>query len=84
MSAPILQNLSALTSSLGASARQELGTLRQRLFQRVNFTERSKATPGFVQTSFALHRPVWITAGGAMYTTMGAVYLTLRYMSRLK
>ncbi|GFF25042.1 conserved hypothetical protein [Aspergillus udagawae] len=76
MSAPIIQNLSALTSS----ARQQLGTLRNRLFQK----ERTKTTAGLAQTSFALHRPVWVVGGGAMYTTMGAVYLTLRYMSRLR
>lgn len=38
----------------------------------------------FLQRSFRVHRPVWVTAGGAMYTTAGAVYLTLRYLRRLR
>ncbi|GAQ05266.1 hypothetical protein ALT_2587 [Aspergillus lentulus] len=80
MSAPIIQNLSALSSSVANYSRQQLGTLRNRIFQK----ERSKTTAGLAQTSFALHRPVWVAGGGAMYTTMGAVYLTLRYMSRLR
>lgn len=38
----------------------------------------------FLQRSFKVHRPVWVTASGAMYTTAGAVYLTLRYLRRLR
>ncbi|PKX89287.1 uncharacterized protein P174DRAFT_454967 [Aspergillus novofumigatus IBT 16806] len=63
MSAPIIQNLSALSSSVANYSRQQLGTLRNRLFQK----ERSKTTAGLAQTSFALHKPVWV-AGGAPCT----------------
>ncbi|EAW12391.1 uncharacterized protein ACLA_063590 [Aspergillus clavatus NRRL 1] len=77
---PIFQSLSSISSSVSGYSRQQLGTLRNRLFK----TEKSRTRANLVQTSFALHRPVWVTAGGAMYTTMGAVYLTLRYMSRLR
>ena len=44
-----------------------------------------KAKQGQVlRNSFRIHRPVWATAGGAMYTTAGAVYLTLRYLRRVR
>ncbi|KAA8641983.1 hypothetical protein EYZ11_004246 [Aspergillus tanneri] len=81
MSAPqVLQSLSTLGSSVGQYSRQQLSTLRNRIFK----TDKSRRRAQIVQTSFAVHRPVWITAGGAAYTTMGAVYLTLQYMRRLK
>lgn len=36
-----------------------------------------------LRTSFSVHRPVWITAAGGLYTSMAAVYLTMRYMRRV-
>ncbi|KAF9884734.1 hypothetical protein FE257_001296 [Aspergillus nanangensis] len=80
MSAPIMQSLSSLGSSVGQYSRQQANTWRNRLLT----TDKSRRRAQIVQTSFAVHRPVWITAGGAAYTTMGAVYLTLRYMRRLR
>ncbi|KKK24013.1 hypothetical protein AOCH_002787 [Aspergillus ochraceoroseus] len=79
MSAPITQSLSSLGSSMGAYSRQQLATLRNRFLT----TEKRRRRAQIVQTSFAVHRPVWVTAGGAGYTTMVAVYLTMRYMRRL-
>lgn len=46
--------------------------------------EKRRRRAQLISTSFSVHKPVWIAAGGAAYTTMGAVYLTLRYMRRLK
>lgn len=40
--------------------------------------DKSKKEGHLLRTSFNIHRPVWITAGGATYTTLAAVYLTLR------
>ncbi|KKK19808.1 hypothetical protein ARAM_003381 [Aspergillus rambellii] len=98
MSAPITQSLSSLGSSMGAYSRQQLATLRNRFLTTgqdpllvhvsiahgLMFTiEKRRRRAQIVQTSFAVHRPVWVTAGGAGYTTMVAVYLTMRYMRRL-
>ncbi|OJJ94816.1 uncharacterized protein BO66DRAFT_310596 [Aspergillus aculeatinus CBS 121060] len=81
MSTPqIIQGLSSAGSTLGAYSRQQLATLRNRFLN----TEKRRTRYQLVQTSFSVHRPVWIAAGGAAYTTMGAVYLTLRYMRHLK
>ncbi|KAL4894893.1 hypothetical protein BDV59DRAFT_175217 [Aspergillus ambiguus] len=80
MSAPqILQSLSQLGSSIGQYSRQQANTWRNRILT----TDKSRRRAHIVQTSFNVHRPVWITAGGGAYTTMAAVYLTLRYLRRL-
>ncbi|PYH97618.1 hypothetical protein BO71DRAFT_416937 [Aspergillus ellipticus CBS 707.79] len=80
MSAPVMQSLSSLQSSVGAYSRQQLATLRNRFLT----TEKRRRRAQVIGTSFAVHRPVWITAGGAAYTTVSAVYLTLRYLRHLK
>ncbi|KAL5355537.1 hypothetical protein BJX96DRAFT_141466 [Aspergillus floccosus] len=80
MSAPqILQSMSQLGSSFGQYSRQQANTWRNRILN----TDKSRRRAQIVQTSFSVHRPVWITAGGGAYTTMAAVYLTLRYLRRL-
>ncbi|CAG7919368.1 unnamed protein product [Penicillium olsonii] len=73
---PILQQI----STLPARSRQGLSNLRQRLFQQ---GERQGKEANLLRTSLNVHRPVWVTAGGGMYTSMAAVYLTLRYMKRV-
>ncbi|BCS00350.1 uncharacterized protein AKAW2_50691A [Aspergillus luchuensis] len=80
MSTPAIQGLSSMGSSVGAYSRQQLATLRNRFLT----TEKRRRRAQLISTSFSVHKPVWIAAGGAAYTTMGAVYLTLRYMRRLK
>ncbi|KAJ5566577.1 hypothetical protein N7535_008215 [Penicillium sp. DV-2018c] len=72
---PIMQQL----ATLPARSRQGLNNLRQRLFQQ---GERQPKESHVLRTSFSLHRPVWITAGGGLYTSMAAVYLTMRYLRR--
>ncbi|CAG8100594.1 unnamed protein product [Penicillium nalgiovense] len=72
---PILQQLQALP----ARSRQGLNNLRQRIFQQ----ERQPKEANLLRTSLSLHRPVWITAGGGIYTSMAAVYLTMRYLKRV-
>ncbi|KAJ5781232.1 hypothetical protein N7457_006392 [Penicillium paradoxum] len=73
---PILQQL----QTLPARSRQGLNNLRQRLFQQ---GERQPKESNFLRTSFSVHRPVWVTASGGLYTSMAAVYLTMRYMRRI-
>ncbi|KAJ5971442.1 uncharacterized protein N7479_001360 [Penicillium vulpinum] len=73
---PIMQQLQALP----ARSRQGLNNLRQRIFQQ---GERQPKEANFLRTSFSVHRPVWITAGGGLYTSMAAVYLTMRYLKRV-
>ncbi|CAG7936833.1 unnamed protein product [Penicillium nalgiovense] len=73
---PILQQLQALP----ARSRQGLNNLRQRIFQQ---GERQPKEANLLRTSLSLHRPVWITAGGGIYTSMAAVYLTMRYLKRV-
>ncbi|KAJ5591958.1 uncharacterized protein N7459_002327 [Penicillium hispanicum] len=73
---PIMQQL----STLPVRSRQGLNNLRQRLFQQ---GEKPPKEAHFLRTSFSVHRPVWITAGGGLYTSMAAVYLTMRYLRRL-
>ncbi|PWY86664.1 hypothetical protein BO70DRAFT_427702 [Aspergillus heteromorphus CBS 117.55] len=80
MSAPVVQGLSSLGSSVGAFSRQQAATLRNRFLT----TEKRRRRAQVIGTSFTVHRPVWIAAGGAAYTTASAVYLTLHYMRRLK
>ena len=46
--------------------------------------EKPKTEGPFLRTSLSAHRPVWMTAGGGVYTSMAAVYLTMRYMRRLR
>ncbi|CAG8902774.1 unnamed protein product [Penicillium egyptiacum] len=73
---PILQQLQALP----ARSRQGLNNLRQRIFQQ---GERQPKEANLLRTSLSVHRPVWITAGGGLYTSMAAVYLTMRYLKRV-
>ncbi|KAF3020879.1 hypothetical protein E8E15_008330 [Penicillium rubens] len=73
---PILQQLQALP----ARSRQGLNNLRQRIFQQ---GERQPKEANLLRTSLSVHRPVWITAGGGIYTSMAAVYLTMRYLKRV-
>ncbi|KAE8166049.1 hypothetical protein BDV40DRAFT_296861 [Aspergillus tamarii] len=80
MSAPVVQGLSSLGSQAGQYARRQANTWRDRLLT----TDKSRRRAQIVQTSFAVHRPVWISAGGAAYTTAAAALLTLRYMKRLR
>ncbi|KAG0154619.1 hypothetical protein Pdw03_5250 [Penicillium digitatum] len=72
---PILQQLQALP----ARSRQGLNNLRQRIFQQ---GERQPKEANFLLTSLSVHRPVWITAGGSLYTSMAALCLTMRYLKR--
>ncbi|KAJ5114378.1 hypothetical protein NUU61_000137 [Penicillium alfredii] len=74
---PILQQL----MTLPARSRQGLNNLRQRLFQQ---GEKPKKEGQLIRTSLNAHRPVWMTAGGGVYTSMAAVYLTLRYLKHLR
>ncbi|KAF7594622.1 hypothetical protein BBP40_008712 [Aspergillus hancockii] len=80
MSAPIIQSLSSLGSQAGQYARRQASVWRDRVLT----TDKSRRRAQVVQTSFAVHRPVWISAGGAAYTTAAAALLTLRYMKRLR
>ncbi|KAJ5865237.1 uncharacterized protein N7529_007153 [Penicillium soppii] len=73
---PFLQQL----QTLPARSRQGLNNLRQRVFQQ---GERQPKEANFLRTSFAVHRPVWITAAGGMYTSAAAVLLTMRYLKRV-
>ncbi|EKV21827.1 hypothetical protein PDIP_03040 [Penicillium digitatum Pd1] len=79
---PILQQLQALP----ARSRQGLNNLRQRIFQqdilRRQKGERQPKEANFLLTSLSVHRPVWITAGGSLYTSMAALCLTMRYLKR--
>jgi hypothetical protein len=53
-------------------------------FQHPNVpAEKRRKRAALVSTSFAAHRPVWITAGGAGYTSAVAVFLAMKYMRRL-
>ncbi|KAK4864586.1 hypothetical protein LT330_009581 [Penicillium expansum] len=72
---PLLQQLQALP----ARSRQGLNNLRQRIFQQ---GERQPKEANLLRTSLGVHRPVWITAGGGLYTSIAAVYLTMRYLKR--
>ncbi|KAL1984827.1 hypothetical protein VTN96DRAFT_8671 [Rasamsonia emersonii] len=72
-SSQILQNL----LSLPARSRQQVGTWRNRLWST---DKPKKEGQHFLRTSLNIHRPVWITAGGATYTTLAAVYLARRYL----
>ncbi|EKV19805.1 hypothetical protein PDIG_00780 [Penicillium digitatum PHI26] len=72
---PILQQLQALP----ARSRQGLNNLRQRIFQQ---GRRQPKEANFLLTSLSVHRPVWITAGGSLYTSMAALCLTMRYLKR--
>ncbi|KAJ5183831.1 hypothetical protein N7492_001447 [Penicillium capsulatum] len=74
---PIMQQL----ATLPARSRQGLNNLRQRLFQQ---GEKPKAEGQFLRTSLSVHRPVWLTATGGVYTSMAAVYLTMRYLRHLR
>ncbi|KAJ5371710.1 hypothetical protein N7463_001428 [Penicillium fimorum] len=73
---PIMQQLQALP----ARSRQGLNNLRQRIFQQ---GERQPKETNLFRTSLSVHRPVWITAAGGLYTSMAAVYLTMRYLKRV-
>ncbi|KAJ6127929.1 hypothetical protein N7471_009146 [Penicillium samsonianum] len=73
---PIMQQLQALP----ARSRQGLNNLRQRIFQQ---GERQPKEANLLRTSLKVHRPVWITAAGGLYTSMAAVYLTMRYLKRV-
>ncbi|KAJ5193423.1 hypothetical protein N7449_009565 [Penicillium cf. viridicatum] len=73
---PLMQQLQALP----ARSRQGLNNLRQRIFQQ---GERQPKEANLLRTSLSAHRPVWITAGGGLYTSMAAVYLTMRYLKRV-
>ncbi|KAL4863061.1 hypothetical protein BDV12DRAFT_177974 [Aspergillus spectabilis] len=80
MSAPqVVQSLSSASGPAGGYVRTQLATLRNRFLN----TEKRKKRAAFVTTSFAAHRPVWITAGGAAYTSAVAVFLATKYMRRL-
>ncbi|CRL24601.1 unnamed protein product [Penicillium camemberti] len=73
---PLMQQLQALP----ARSRQGLNNLRQRIFQQ---GERQPKEANLLRTSLSAHRPVWITATGGLYTSMAAVYLTMRYLKRV-
>ncbi|KAL4785011.1 hypothetical protein BJX76DRAFT_325767 [Aspergillus varians] len=78
MSAPqVVQSLSS--GPAGGFVRQQLSNLRNRFIT----TEKRRKRASLVSTSFAAHRPVWISAGGAAYTTAVAVFLTMKYMRRI-
>lgn len=47
-------------------------------------TEKAKPEGRILRRSLQFHRPVWATGGTAMYTTAGAVYLTLRCLRKLR
>ncbi|KAJ5232836.1 hypothetical protein N7468_005792 [Penicillium chermesinum] len=74
---PFMQQL----ATLPARSRQGLNNLRQRLFQQ---GEKPKKEGQFFRTSLNAHRPVWITAGGGLYTSLAAVLLTMRYMKGVR
>ncbi|KAJ5900033.1 hypothetical protein N7495_004777 [Penicillium taxi] len=80
MSAPVGPVLQQLTQ-LPARSRQGLNNLRQRLFQQ---GEKPKRDPKILLTSFTLHRPVWVTAGGGLYTSLVGVYLTMRAFRHIR
>ncbi|KAE8155318.1 hypothetical protein BDV25DRAFT_146480 [Aspergillus avenaceus] len=79
-SGPVIQSLSSIGSQVGQYARRQANAWRDRILT----TDKSRRRAQLVQTSFAVHRPVWITAGGAAYTSAAAVLLTLRYLKRLR
>ncbi|OQD70351.1 hypothetical protein PENDEC_c024G01896 [Penicillium decumbens] len=80
MSAPVGPLLAQL-QQLPVRSRQGINNLRQRLFQQ---GERPKKEGHLLRTSFSVHRPVWATAGGGVYTSLAAIYLTMRYMKRIR
>ncbi|OJJ07538.1 hypothetical protein ASPVEDRAFT_88786 [Aspergillus versicolor CBS 583.65] len=78
MSAPqVVQSISS--GPAGGYVRTQLATLRNRFLN----TEKRKKRAALVSTSLAAHRPVWISAGGAAYTTAVAVFLTMKFMRRI-
>ncbi|CBF80643.1 hypothetical protein BDV09DRAFT_180467 [Aspergillus tetrazonus] len=80
MSAPqVVQSLSSASGPAGGWFRTQLATLRNRFIN----TEKRRQRAALIGTSFAAHRPVWITAGGGAYTTAVAVYLTMKLMRRI-
>ncbi|KAJ5218050.1 uncharacterized protein N7498_000149 [Penicillium cinerascens] len=80
MSAPVGPLLAQL-QQLPARSRQGINDLRRRLFQQ---GEKPKKEGQFLRTSLSVHRPVWITATGGVYTSLAAVYLTMRYLKRVR
>ncbi|KAJ6134638.1 hypothetical protein N7523_000960 [Penicillium sp. IBT 18751x] len=80
MSAPVGPILAQL-QQLPARSRQGLNNLRQRLFQQ---GEKPKKEGLPLRTSFSIHKPVWVTAGGGAYTSLAAVYLTMRYLKHVR
>ncbi|PLB36859.1 uncharacterized protein BDW47DRAFT_126774 [Aspergillus candidus] len=80
MSAPIMQSFRSMGSSVGEYSRQQLNVFRNRVLN----TETRRQRANVVRTSMTAHRPVWISGVGGVYTSMAAVYLTLKFMSRLK
>ena len=46
--------------------------------------ETEKPKKELLQTSLAIHRPIWITGVAGTYTTAYACYLTMRYMRKFK
>lgn len=79
MSAPVGPLMQSLRT-LPERGRQGVNNLRQRLFQQ---GEKPKKEGQILRTSFSVHRPVWITAGGGVYTSLAAVLLTMRYLKRV-
>ncbi|KAJ9215537.1 hypothetical protein DTO166G4_2907 [Paecilomyces variotii] len=57
--------------TIPARSRQGSGTLRSRLFG----TDKAKKEGQILRTSLAIHRPVWVTAGGATYATMAPPFI---------
>ncbi|OQE26822.1 hypothetical protein PENSTE_c005G02936 [Penicillium steckii] len=80
MSAPVGPLMQSLRT-LPERGRQGVNNLRQRLFQQ---GEKPKKEGQFLRTSFSVHRPVWVTAGGGVYTSLAAVLLTMRYLKRVR
>ncbi|KAL4885702.1 hypothetical protein BJY04DRAFT_179077 [Aspergillus karnatakaensis] len=80
MSAPqVVQSLSSASGPAGGYVRSQLATLRNRFLN----TEKRRKRAALLSTSFAAHRPVWITAGAGAYTSAVAVFLAMKYMRRL-
>ncbi|EYE95703.1 uncharacterized protein EURHEDRAFT_411977 [Aspergillus ruber CBS 135680] len=46
--------------------------------------DKAKRKAILLRRSLIAHQPVWFAGGGAAYTTVGAVYLTLRYLRRIR
>ncbi|GLI78288.1 hypothetical protein F1880_007739 [Penicillium rolfsii] len=80
MSAPVGPIIAQL-QQLPARSRQGLNNLRQRLFQQ---EAKPKKEGQLLRTSLNVHRPVWVTAGGGVYTSLAAVYLTMRYLKHVR